>query len=134
MYVGLGLRYPHCTPSAGKRGATEDVFAIPGVWVELDHRGGVHAAPNLPTWKETGGVYPNASPLRFHLWSTAAVACTAMCSLSNSSCLIPLRSAANAQLLVRRFQRTIQLWASEHHWKVDNTADLARGASSCWNI
>jgi hypothetical protein len=47
VYVGMGLRHATCQPVG--RGTSNDVGAVGGLWVELDHSGGVHTAKNLPT-------------------------------------------------------------------------------------
>src|SRR5262245_38489484 len=35
IYIGLGLRHPTCTPQKDTRGKSGDVYALPGLWIEL---------------------------------------------------------------------------------------------------
>jgi hypothetical protein len=122
-YIAMGLRQATCQPVG--RGTSADVGAIGGLWLEFDHTGGVHSAQNLPTpfqlmkfiaslpfqcsvlIDSTGGFH--AHVLFKELWSLDT----------------PEEHAA-AALLLRRLQRTVQIAALAHGWKVDSTADLAR--------
>jgi hypothetical protein len=33
VYTGIGLRHPDCTPAAEKRGASAEVYVLPGLWI-----------------------------------------------------------------------------------------------------
>src|ERR1700675_978140 len=66
VYVGLGLRHPDCTPEEHTRGSSDDVYVLPGLWIELDHNAGVHSAQNLPTPDELLA-FIEALPFRFSL-------------------------------------------------------------------
>ena len=50
VYYGLGARRENLGPY--KRGENADVCYIPGVWLDIDIKGGDHAAENLPDEKE----------------------------------------------------------------------------------
>src|SRR5437879_3549577 len=66
VYHGIGLRHPACTPAPNKRGGSDEVYALPGLYIELDHNAGVHAAKNLPTPDELL-TFIQGLPFRFSL-------------------------------------------------------------------
>jgi hypothetical protein len=121
VYVGLGLR----THQTVGRGSSADVDAIGGVWIEVDHAGGHHKAPNLPSREQL---------LQF----LAALPFTCSMIVDSSGgfhCYLLFKELwqfenaeerDQAQALLRRFQRTVQHWAAEAGWHIDTTADLAR--------
>src|SRR5881397_2807160 len=124
-YVGLGLRHPDCTPAPGTRGESHDIYAIGGLWVELDHNQGVHAAQNLPTLAELLA-FIEGLPFRFSLVVDSGGGVHAYVLFKELWILDTPAERERAALLLKRFQRTIKVRAAEHGWKVDSTADLAR--------
>jgi putative DNA primase/helicase len=125
MYVGVGLRHPDCTPTPDIRGASEDVYALGGLWIELDHSAGVHAAQNLPT-PQALLAFIEALPFRFSLLVDSGGGYHGYVLFKELWLLDTAEEHQTAALLLRRFQRTIQARAAEQGWKVDSTADLAR--------
>src|SRR5512132_2774083 len=66
IYIGVGLRHPACAPDPKHRGRSQDAYALPGLWIEFDHRDGVHTATNLPTSSELLA-FIETLPIRFSL-------------------------------------------------------------------
>ena len=125
VYLGLGLRHPDCSADPGTRGTSQDVLAIGGVWIELDHNAGVHAAPHLPTPDELLA-FIEALPFSFSLLVDSTGGYHGYLLFKELWILDTPEERQQAALLLRRFQRTIQAQAAAHGWKVDGTADLAR--------
>lgn len=124
-YIGLGLRHPQCQPSSTSRGTSAEVCAIGGLWVELDHTAGVHSATNLPTPDELT-TFLHTMPFEWSLLVDSGGGIHAYLLFRELWYLTSQEEYARAALLLRRFQRGIQAQASNHGWKVDSTADLAR--------
>jgi hypothetical protein len=55
VYLNLGLWRSSCRPGRTRRGAKADIRSIPGLWIDIDHSGGVHTASNLPSPEELVG-------------------------------------------------------------------------------
>jgi phage/plasmid-associated DNA primase len=125
VYIGLGLRHPHCSAYPGTRGTSQDIYAISGLWIEFDHKGGVHTAQYLPTPEELRA-FIRSLPFRFSLLVDSTGGHHGYALFKEPWILdTPVEQEA-AALLLQRFQRTIQAQAAEHGWKIDYTADLAR--------
>jgi putative DNA primase/helicase len=125
VYTGIGLRHPDCTPAVDKRGGSADVYALPGLWIELDHNAGVHTAKNLPTPEELLA-FIETLPFRFSLLVDSTGGYHAYLLFKELWVLDTPAERDAATLLLQRFQRTIQAQAAAQGWKVDSTADLAR--------
>ena len=122
-YVGMGLRKAICQPVG--RGTSDDVGAIGGLWVELDHAAGVHAATNLPTPFQLMKFIASL-PFQFSLLIDSGGGFHGHLLWKELWILDTATEQAQAALLLRRLQRTIQIAALARGWKVDSTADLAR--------
>jgi hypothetical protein len=122
-YVGMGLRQGTCRPVG--RGSSDDVGAIGGLWVELDHAGGVHTATNLPTPFQLMK-FIESLPFQFSLLIDSTGGFHGHVLFKELWILDSPTERAAAALLLRRLQRTVQIGASARAWKVDSTADLAR--------
>lgn len=124
-YMGVGLRHPRCQPGESNRGASEDVFAIAGIWVEFDHNNGVHTAMNLPSPVELMA-FIDQLPCRFSFMLDSGGGFHAYLLFKELWILDTPDEQKRAALLVKRLQRTLQEQASVKGWKIDGTADLAR--------
>ena len=122
-YVSMGLRHATCQPVG--RGTSADVGAIGGLWVEFDHAGGVHTATNLPTPFQLAK-FIHTLPFAFSLLIDSTGGLHGHVLFKELWVLGTAAERAQAALLLRRLQRTIQIAALAHGWKVDTTADLAR--------
>jgi putative DNA primase/helicase len=125
IYIGVGLRHPDCKPDPHTRGSSVDIYALPGLWVELDHSAGVHAANNLPTPDELLEFIAEL-PCKFSLLIDSGGGIHAYALFKELWLLDTPEEQQDAALLLRRFQRTIKTHAAAHGWTVDSTADLAR--------
>jgi phage/plasmid primase, P4 family, C-terminal domain len=125
VYFGIGLRHPDCTPAVTKRGDSTEVYAVPGLWVEMDHSAGVHAATDLPTSEELLA-FIDTLPFRFSLMIDSTGGYHGYVLFKEPWLLNTPEEHQAAALLLRRFQRTIQAQAAAQGWRVDSTADLAR--------
>ena len=125
IWLGIGLRHPDCTPQDDARGTNEDVYAIPGLWVDLDHKGGTHTAKNLPTQDELLH-FIGELPFRFSFIVDTSGGYHGYVLFKELWVLDTPDEHQQAALLLRRFQRTIQMRALERGWRVDSTADLSR--------
>lgn|GEM_PF-959935 len=123
VYFSVGLQGQKL--GRKQRGGSDTVIAIPGLWLDLDCRGGAHAATNLPTLEEAteflnefplppailihsgGGLYPFW--LFPELWIFKDKA--------------DHDRAAN---LLTRFKTAFVALAASRGWKLDSTSDLAR--------
>lgn len=124
-YVALGLRNPQCHDTDGKRGKIEDVFALGGLWIELDHNAGIHSAKNLPSEQDLQRFIAEL-PFSFSLTINSGGGIHGYLLFKELWILDTSEERERAVSLLRRFQRTIQLRAAEQGWHVDSTADLAR--------
>ena len=125
VYLGLGLRHPECTPTPGTRGERAEVYALPGLWIEFDHNAGVHTAKHLPTPDELLN-FIQSLPFRFSLLIDSGGGYHGYVLFKELWVLDTEAKRDAADLLLKRFQRTIQEQAAAHGWKVDSTADLPR--------
>jgi hypothetical protein len=125
VYINIGLRDPECTPEQDKRGTNEEVYALPGLWVEFDHSGGVHTAKNLPTREELIN-FIEELPFKFSLLINSGGGIHAYILFKKIWVLDMPEKRRKAAELLNRFQRIIQAWADERGWKVDPTSGLAQ--------
>ena len=124
-YVGMGLHHAACQPDPTSRGTSATVGAIGGLWVELDHAGGVHSARQLPTPFQLMK-FLESLPFQFSLLIDSTGGFHGHLLLKELWILDTPGEQAAAALLLRRLQRTIQIAALARGWHVDSTADLAR--------
>jgi hypothetical protein len=125
LYFGVGLRAPSCQPRTTARGKNLDVMAIPGLWIEFDHQGGVHTATNLPTREELAA-FLNTLPFQWSVLVDSTGGMHAYLLFRELWLLETAEERQRAQCLLQRFQHTVITLAAQYGWKVDDTADLAR--------
>lgn len=132
VYFGLGLRKDVPSTRTGavdkyRRGESADVIAIPGVWCEIDHLGGVHTATNLPPDLETALAALREFPLRPTYLVHSGGGIHAYWLFRELWVFDDEAEHAQAAALVERFQATLreQIFRPRG-WKLDSTKDLAR--------
>ena len=125
LYVGVGLRASSCEPRRWARGKSSDVMAIPGLWLEFDHQGGVHTATNLPTCEELAA-FLSSLPFQWSVLVDSTGGMHAYLLFRELWVLETTEEHQRAQRLLQRFQHTVITLAAQRGWNVDYTADLAR--------
>jgi P4 family phage/plasmid primase-like protien len=123
VYFGVGVRKEKL--GSFKRGKNEDVLSLPGVWVEIDLKGGVHAAGNLP---EEEDVYSFLDTFSLDpsiiVHSGGGLHCY---WLFQEPVLIQTeQNILSAERMLSRFQNVFIRLARAKNLHIDNTADLAR--------
>ena len=121
VYIGLGLR-SHQTMG---RGTSTDVGAIGGLWIEFDHAGGHHKAPNLPTRAQLLQFIAKL-PFTFSMVVDSSGGFHCYLLFKELWVFENAEEREKAQTLLRRFQHAVRHWATEAGWHLDTTADLAR--------
>ncbi|MCM3724583.1 hypothetical protein M3226_02555 [Neobacillus cucumis] len=123
VYFGVGVRRNKL--GEYKRGKNEDVLFLPGVWVEIDLNGGVHAADKLPS-EEDAQVILNTFPLKpsIIIHSGGGLHCYWLFQE-------PFRIQSDQEMhvvgrLLENFQRVFIQLAKLKGFHIDNTSDLAR--------
>lgn len=123
VYFGLGLQ--STALGMHQRGTANDVSAIPGVWIEIDVLDPTHKAKNLPPTMEDAIRLVEIFPLGPSILVHSAHGLHAYW-LFRELWVFGEGERAQAQALVRRFQKTIRGYANLKHWHIDTTSDLAR--------
>jgi Protein of unknown function (DUF3987) len=125
MSLNLGLRCPTCRPGRTKRGTKADVRSIPGLWIDVDHSGGVHTASNLPSREELVG-FLQGMPFAWSLLIDTGGGVHGYLLFDEPWIFADREDAARAEALLGNFQYTIRCWGQERGWHIDSTADLTR--------
>ena len=125
VYIGLGLRDPTCQPSSQSRGTSAHVLALPGLWIEMDHSGGIHASPHLPSPVALQR-FIDELPFTFSLLIDSGGGLHGYALFRELWILETDNERQVAAHLLKRFQRTLQLRAAAQGWHIDSTTDLAR--------
>ncbi|MDE5414567.1 hypothetical protein [Alkalihalobacterium chitinilyticum] len=123
VYFGLGLR--NAKLGLYKRGTKDDIVSLPCLWIEIDVKGGDHAANNLPTMLEVEEIlrtFPLQPSIVIH--SGGGLHCY---WLLNQPSIINKKSEMElAGLIISRFQSVFIRLARTKGFHIDNTSDLAR--------
>jgi putative DNA primase/helicase len=125
VYINLGVRHPGCTPHPRKRGTADEVYALPGLLIDLDHAGGTHSARNLPTREELLA-FIEKLPCTFSLLIDSGGGIHGYLLFREAWILDSPGERDRATRLLKRFQHTIRTHAAGQGWGVDDTADLPR--------
>lgn len=123
VYFGVGVRKEDL--GEFKRGKNEDVSFLPGVWVEIDLKGGVHAANNLPEYEDVQGIletFPLEPSIIIH--SGGGLHCYWL--FQEPVQLLSKQNMQSAERMLSRFQNVFIRLARAKNLHIDNTADLAR--------
>ena len=125
VYCGVGLRDPRITPHGTMRGTSDQVFALPALWVEMDHNEGVHASPYLPSPLVLQR-FIDTLPFSFSLLISSGGGFHGYLLFKELWILDTPEERAKAHTLLKRFQRTLQMLAVAEGWHIDSTTDLSR--------
>jgi P4 family phage/plasmid primase-like protien len=123
VYFGLGLRKENL--GEYKRGANKDIISLPCVWVEIDIKGGIHAADNLPTEEEVQSIL-NTFPLEPSIVNNSGGGLHCYWLLDQPARIYNKKNMQSAERMLIRFQSVFIRLARAKGLKIDNTADLAR--------
>ena len=126
VYVAMGLHDPAHTPPPASRGSRETVCAIPGLWVELDHNQGAHAAASRLPSPDTLVDFLARVPVPPSLLVDSGGGLHAYWLFRECWRFDTREEQHRAAALLHRFQRTLQVRAAEEGWSIDSTYDLAR--------
>ncbi len=124
VYYGVGLREREL--DSRQRGTTDDVIAIPGLWLDVDIAGDAHKESNLPPSLEDATKLIHEFALPPSILVNTGHGIHAYWIFKRPWQFSDDTERAKAQTLMAQFQRTFQALAGKHGWKVDNTSDLAR--------
>src|SRR5262245_25130544 len=105
LYFGVGLRAASCEPSSTTRGKSAEVMAIPGLWMEFDHQGGIYRATNLPA-REALVAVVNAFPFQWSVLVDSTGGLHAYLLFRELWVLETPEERQRAQRLLQRFQHT----------------------------
>jgi Protein of unknown function (DUF3987) len=125
VYLNIGLRRHTCRPGHTRRGTKADVRSIPGLWIDIDHAGGVHRATNLASPEELVA-FLRSMPFRWSLLIDTGGGIHGYLLFDEPWIFSDRDDALRAQALLDNFQYTIRHWGQERGWHIDSTADLTR--------
>jgi P4 family phage/plasmid primase-like protien len=123
VYFGVGVRNEDL--GEFKRGKNEDVSFLPGVWVEIDLKGGVHAAGNLPTYEDVQSILDTFS-LEPSIINHSGGGLHCYWLFDEPAQLLSKQNVQSAERMLSRFQNVFIRLARAKNLHIDNTADLAR--------
>lgn len=104
-----------------------NVAAIPGLWVEVDHKSGAaHKKENLPPTPEEALGLINSMSFKPSLIVSSGNGFHAYWLFKDLLRLYGVEGRRAAKALVERWQRLFKRLAAERGWDVDSTFDLAR--------
>jgi P4 family phage/plasmid primase-like protien len=123
VYFGVGVRKENLGPF--KRGKNEDVLYLPGVWVEIDLKAGVHAANNLPSEEDVQSIldtFPLGPSIIIHSGGGLHV----YYLFQEPARILSVQNMNSAERMLSRFQNVFIRLARAKGFHVDNTSDLSR--------
>lgn len=123
VYFGLGLRKENL--GKYKRGKNLDIISLPCVWVEIDVKGGIHAADNLPTMEEVQS-FLNRFPIEPSIINHSGGGLHCYWLLDQPARINNHENIKSAERMLSRFQAVFINLANTMGLKIDNTSDLAR--------
>ena len=126
VYVAMGLHDPAHTPLPASRGTRETVCAIPGLWAELDHNQGAHAAVSRLPSPDALLAFLARVPVPASLLVDSGGGLHAYWLFRECWCFDTREEQHCAAELMHRFQHTLQVRAAAQGWSIDSTYDLAR--------
>jgi P4 family phage/plasmid primase-like protien len=123
VYFGVGVRKEDL--GEFKRGKNEDVLLLPGVWVEIDLKSGVHAAGNLPEEQDVQSIL-ETFPLEPSIINHSGGGLHCYWLFQEPAQLLSKQNMQSAERMLSRFQNVFIRLARAKSLHIDNTADLAR--------
>ncbi len=126
-YLGLGIRRQRPGNGVG-RGKTDDIIAIPGLWLDLDyHSPGAHKVRHsLPPTEDAALSLLDASPYKPSLIVHSGHGLQVYWLFKEIACFGTQAERDAFGRLCRGWQQLFQQSGRDRGWHVDSTADLAR--------
>lgn len=125
VYIGVGVQSATLGPY--RRGTADTVYALPGLFVEIDLAGGVHAEASLPgTTRDVAALLKDELPASPSLVIHSGGGLHCYWLFHEAWVLESDAERQQAALLNRRLQAKIIAAAAKRRWKLDSTFDLAR--------
>jgi hypothetical protein len=124
VYLGCAM-----APRVGRpkqRCKVENVYALPGLWADVDVRGPAHKQDDLPTNGEEAVALANSMPLAPSLFVFSGHGVYPWWLFKEPWILQNDTERQEAIELANRWQALLHAKAAERGWKIDSTADLAR--------
>lgn len=123
VYAGVGLRGKRLLRG---RGGSQDVVAIPGIWIDLDIAGPAHKQTNLPRNRGEVLALLRELPVRPSLVVDSGHGLYAFWLFHELWVFESDAERQEAQVLVQRVQMLVRQRAKARGWFFEPTADLAR--------
>ncbi|WP_377802125.1 DUF927 domain-containing protein [Bacillus benzoevorans] len=123
VYFGLGTRKEQLPGK--QRGRSVDIASIPFIWVEIDIKGGEHAAKNLPTVKEAEKIL-NTFPLKPSAVIHSGGGWHCYWQFDAAINITSKEDMSKVSELLQNFQDGFIKLASSQGLHIDKTSDLAR--------
>ena len=126
-YLGLGIRRQPPV-NGGGRGKTDDIIAVPGLWLDLDyHSPGAHKTRHpLPPTEDAALSLLDASPYKPSLIVHSGHGLQVYWLFKELTVFDTREDREAFSRLCRGWQQLFQQAGRERGWHVDSTADLAR--------
>lgn len=123
VYFNVGLQGQKLKRK--QRGGNDGVIAIPGLWLDLDIKGGAHSATNLPTQDEAKG-FLNEFPLPPSILVHSGGGLYPYWLFPELWIFKDRPEYDQAESMLARFKTALVALAASRGWKLDSTADLTR--------
>lgn len=124
VYFGLALRKDNL--GTWQRGEAESVNAVFGLWLDVDCKGGVHKASNLPTFKEASTLILDTFELKPSTLVNSGGGLHVYWVFDQLFIIDNEEDRERAQALLIRFQQLFIQTAHACGWKLDNTSNIAQ--------
>lgn len=137
VYVGLGLQDKEMAMEIARqknknssesriRGYKQTVYAIPGVWLDIDVKGPAHKEKDLPDTDDDALKLIAKFPLDPTVLIHTGNGYQSYWLFKEPWYFDNGHERIEAQEFLNQFLLTMQYYASEHGWKLDSTSDLSR--------
>ena len=126
-YLGIGIRQVKLDDGGG-RGKTDDIIAIPGLWLDLDYQSpGAHKTRRpLPPTEDAARSLLDAAPYKPSLIVHSGHGLQVYWLFKELTCFDSKGDREAFSRLCRGWQQFFQQAGRDRGWHVDSTADLAR--------
>ena len=124
VYFGVGLQAEDLGPS--KRGAIEDISAIPAFWCDIDVAGKGHSSSDYPGTIDEALEFLQGLPLQPSIVVNSGNGLHAYWLLAQLWQFTDVGDREQAQEISRAFQGFIIEEGRKRGWTLDNTSDLTR--------